>query len=301
MRCSLSRKADAEENLQGAVMETPSMPSAVTLLLRRFGKTIPLRPCELPILRDLGWSIWHIKRRETIVTEGAQNRCVYFIVDGLMMRYRILHDGRRQIVNLLIRGDFAGVPGCFFLDALYSIKALTGTTVAVIPLERLVALFETQPRLAAKIFWFFSCDAALHAEHLVVIGRRSALERIGHFVLELLLRLQAAGLADERSFDLPLSQEVIGDALGLSSAYVNRVLRQLADERLVVIKDQKVVIGNVEELAALVDFERAYLRPLPLSAFGNASWWDAAEERMQPPAVPLAIRSRRAAGTRAYG
>lgn len=260
-------------------METlPTHPGAMTLLLRRFTKNIPLNPSELPVLRDIGWDIRRIRRRETIITEGTKNRAVYFIVDGLMMRYRILRDGRRQVVNLLIPGDFAGVPGCFFLDALYSIRALTDATVAMVPLERLVALFEIRPQLAAKIFWSFSCDTAIHAEHLVVIGRRTAFERIGHFLLELLSRLQAMGLADNNSFDLPLSQEVIGDALGLSPAYVNRVLRQLADENLVVIKDQRVAIQNVDELATLADFERDYLKPLPISGFGNREWWAGAEE-----------------------
>ncbi|MFZ2005335.1 MAG: Crp/Fnr family transcriptional regulator [Stellaceae bacterium] len=247
-------------------------PSAVTQLLRRFKDSVPITPDELPVVRELGWEIRTVRRRQAILTEGAKNRAVYFVLDGYLIRYRILRDGQRQIVDLAIPGDFAGVPSCFFQDSLYTIKALTNATVAVAPLERLVALFETQPRLAAKIFWSFSCDAAIHAEHLIVVGRRAAHERIAHFLLELLTRLQAVGLADEHSFELPLSQEVIGDALGLSLAYVNRVLRRLADDGLVTIKDQKVTISDVDELAFMADFERGYLKPLPISEFGTASW-----------------------------
>lgn len=246
--------------------------SAVTLLLRRFKQNVPLTPDELPIVREIGWEIRSVRRRQAILTEGAKNRAVYFVVDGVLIRYRILRDGQRQIVDLAVPGDFAGVPSCFFNDSLYTIKALTAATVAVVPLERLVALFETHPRLAAKVFWSFSCDAAIHAEHLIVVGRRAAHERIAHFLLELLTRLQAVGLADECSYELPLSQDVIGDALGLSLAYVNRVLRRLADDGLVFIKDQKVVINDVEELSALADFEQSYLRPLPLSEFADATW-----------------------------
>src|SRR3984957_20113857 len=247
-------------------------PSAVALLLRRFKQHVPFTPSELPVIREIGWDIRTVRRRQAIVTEGRKNRAVYFVIDGFLIRYRILRDGRRQIVDLVIPGDFAGAPSCFFADALYTIKALTDATVAMVPLERLVALYETQPRLAAKIFWSFSCETAMLAEHLIIVGRRSALERIAHFLLELLTRLQMVGLADERSYELPLSQEVIGDALGLSLAYVNRVLRQLADEGLVIIKDQKVVISSVEELSSLVDFERGYLKPLPISAFSPGGW-----------------------------
>ena len=255
-------------------------PSAVTQLLRRFKDNVPITPDELPVVREIGWEMREIRRRQSILTEGSKNRAVYFVVDGFLIRYRILRDGQRQIVDLALPGDFAGVPSCFFHDALYTIKALTNATVAVVPLEKLVGLFETHPRLAAKIFWSFSCDAAIHAEHLIVVGRRSAHERIAHFLLELLTRLQAVGLADENSFELPLSQEIIGDALGLSLAYVNRTLRRLADERLVTIKDQKVTITDVEELAFMADFERSYLKPLPITEFGVSNWSALAESRV---------------------
>lgn len=255
-------------------METLSAPpaNAVTLLLRRFNHRVPLTPEELPVVSGLGWDFRAVRRRHAMVTEGTKNQSVIFLVEGFLIRYRILRDGQRQIVDLALPGDFTGVPSCFYNDALYTIKALTDSTVAVVPLERIVGLFKTQPRLAAKIFWAFSCEGAVLAEHLVAVGRRSADERIAHFLLEMLTRLQKIGLADETSFELPLSQDVIGDALGLSLAYVNRVLRRLSDERLVSIKDQRVVIHDVGELTTFADFEHAYLKPLPMSQFADASW-----------------------------
>jgi len=99
----------------------------------------------------------------------------------------------------------------------------------------------------------------MYAEHLIDVGRRSALERVAHFLLELATRLQAIGLADECSYQMPLTQELIGDALGLSVPHVNRTLRQLREENLVAIEGQRVVIKNVEALSRLADFERAYL------------------------------------------
>src|SRR5437763_14890291 len=109
-----------------------------------------------------------------------------------------------------------------------------------------------------------SCEAAIYAERLIAVGRRTALERVAHFLLELLTRLQAVGLADERSFRLPLTQELIADALGLSIPYVNQVLRQLRDDGLVCIKDKLVVIKDVGARSALADFERHYLKPLSI-------------------------------------
>jgi CRP-like cAMP-binding protein len=127
-----------------------------------------------------------------------------------------------------------------------------------------MSLFHSHPQLAAKLFWSFSCEAAIYAEHLIAIGRRTALERVAHFLLELLTRLQAMRLADERSFCLPLTQELIADALGLSIPYVNQVLRTLRDDNLVCIKDKIVIIKDVDALSTLVDFERHYLKPLSI-------------------------------------
>src|SRR4029077_17047291 len=117
-------------------------------------------------------------------------------------------------------------------------------------------LFQNHPRLAAALFCSFSCEAAMYAEHLIDVGRRSARERVAHFLLELLTRLQPIGLADERSYRMPLTQELIGDALGLSVPHVNRTLRQLREDALISIDGQVIVIRDIEALAALAEFEK---------------------------------------------
>jgi hypothetical protein len=133
------------------------------------------------------------------------------------------------------------------------------TQVSAVPLSLLLTLFERHRRLAAMLLWQFSCEAAMYAEHLIDLGRRSAVERVAHFLLELLIRLQAIGLAEARSYSLPLTQAVMGDLLGLSVAHVNRSLRQLRDEGLVSIDGRSVAIKDFEGLAAIADFEKSYI------------------------------------------
>jgi CRP-like cAMP-binding protein len=89
--------------------------------------------------------------------------------------------------------------------------ALIDCAVSAAPLSRLLGFFEKYPRLASTIFWSFSCETAMYAEHLINVGRRSALEPVADFLLELSTRLQAIGLADEHSFQMPLTQELSGD------------------------------------------------------------------------------------------
>jgi CRP-like cAMP-binding protein len=228
-------------------------------LTRKLTQWAPLSPEEVALLLDFQSATRVVTRNRDIVTEGRKYDGLLVLVAGVAMRYRVLHDGRRQVLNIVLPGDFIGFPGCFFDAALYSIGALTEAVVSAVPFSRLLGLFGAYPRLAATIFWSFSCEAAMYAEHLIDVGRRSARERVAHFLLELLTRLQAIGLADECSYRLPLTQELIGDALGLSVPHVNRTLRQLREDDLVTIESQRVFIKDFEALAALADFERSYL------------------------------------------
>jgi CRP-like cAMP-binding protein len=240
---------------------------ARAILNQKLSPILPLVAQEAAELLDLRSVSRTVRPGQEIVSEGKRCSAIFLIIDGIAIRYRILRDGQRQILNFLFAGDFAGVTNCRFDSALFSIKTLTQATIAPIPLPRLIGLFDTHPRLAAKLFWVFACQAAIHAEHLITLGRRSAPERVAHLLLELLTRLQAIGLADERSYRLPLTQEMISDALGLSIPYVNRVLHQLRDAGLVRIKDQTVIIDNIEELSGLADFEHTYLKPQPIAEF----------------------------------
>ena len=112
----------------------------------------------------------------------------------------------------------------------------------------------------------------MYAEHLIGVGRCSALERIAHFLLEMQTRLQAIGMADERSYRLPLTQEVLADALGLSVQYVNQTLRQLREEGLATVERQQVTILNLDGLAALADFERNYVSRSRFAELAAENW-----------------------------
>jgi CRP-like cAMP-binding protein len=228
-------------------------------LTRKLAQLVRLAPDEIIILEDLQSVTRTIRRSREVLTQGQKYDVLFVLIDGIAIRYRILHDGRRQVLNIALPGDFIGFPSTFFEKALYSVTALTQSVVAPIPFRTLLGLFDRRPRLAAAIFWSFACEAAMYAEHLIDVGRRSALERVSHFLLELVTRLKIIGLADQRSFRMPLTQELIADALGLSVPHVNRTLRQLRDDELVSIEGSIVVIKDAKALSALADFDNSYL------------------------------------------
>lgn len=245
----------------------PSATTVTNAFAKRLSQLVPLSPDEIAILCELQATTRTVQRHRDIITEGRHYGSLFIILEGNAIRYRILHDGRRQIVNIVLPGDIVGILGQFIESSLYSTKALTEMVIAPVPFARMNSLFETNPRLLAKILWWLSCESAIYAEHLVDLGRRTAQERVAHFLLELLTRLQSVGLAQDKSYKIPLTQELIADALGLSIPHVNRVLRRLREDQLVVIEDQRVTVKDVDSLSELADFEPSYLSKFSGSEF----------------------------------
>jgi CRP-like cAMP-binding protein len=142
-----------------------------------------------------------------------------------------------------------------FDNSLYTIASLTECVACALSFHAVFDLFHHCPRLGAAMFWLAGHEAALFAEHLIGIGRQSAYERVAHLLLELLFRLQSAGLADERSYALPLTQELMADALGLSVPHVNRTLRRLREDGLIAIEGTRLTCLDISALSRLSDFD----------------------------------------------
>ena len=119
--------------------------------------------------------------------------------------------------------------------------------------------FELSPQLSKALFWSALCEAATLGEHLIDVARRTAYERISHLLLELFFRLRRVGLTNGMTFWMPLTQEHIGDALGLTTAHVNRTLRSLRQDNLVATEGKRVNILDFETLSLQSDFENSYL------------------------------------------
>lgn len=274
------RKGDSDNDIPRALenlLNHTSMTGSDAPLTQRLSRLFALSPSETVVLGEFQSNPRRVARGREIVLEGRKYDGLMVLLDGVALRYRVLQDGRRQVLNIILPGDFVGFPGCFFESALYSIAALGDCTVSPVPFSRLLGLLSTHPRLGAAIFWTLSCETAMYAEHLIGVGRRSALERVAHFLLEMQTRLQAIGLADERCYRLPLTQELLADSLGLSVQYVNQTLRQLREEDLVTVERHQVTIHNYEALTALADFERTYISRFRMVEFNAENWLDAAE------------------------
>ena len=165
-----------------------------------------------------------VRKNRDILIAGDHYRLAYVNNEGWLLRYKILHNGSRQIIDFVLPGAIFGLQACLFQKSLYSVATLTDASLSAIPLEVVDRLFERSPNVAQAPFRAAACESAILAEHLIDAARRSAYERVGHLLLELFVRLKSADLTDNMSFELPLTQELIADALGLTTVHVNRTM-----------------------------------------------------------------------------
>lgn len=200
-----------------------------------------------------------IKKKRDVILEGYPSHRLHIIVSGFASRYKLLANGKCQVLGILLPGDIIGLPSIFFNPPRYSVSAVSDMVVDVIQLPQFLELCRKNPSLALGMLWYSEEELANYADRIIDVGRRSPLERVAHFVLELHARLQAAGSAADRSFEMPLSQEVIGDLLGLSGPHVNRMLQLLKAERLISTDRRRITLEDREGLDLLAQFEPASL------------------------------------------
>lgn len=236
-----------------SVPANPNSPR--TSLSEKLARFVDLTAQECAHLKDIQTDVVSVRGGGDIVRAGQPYRCIYILNEGMAIRYKVLHDGRRHVLNLILPGDFVGVPGCMFEKSLYSISGLTDIVASVLSFDAVFDLFKRHPRLGTAMFWMAGHEAALFAEHLVGIGRQSAYERAARLLLELLVRMQMVGLADDQSYDLPLTQELIADTLGLSVPHVNRTLRRLREDGLISFEGSRLTCLDVSALSRVADFD----------------------------------------------
>jgi CRP-like cAMP-binding protein len=209
--------------------------------------------------RERGVRTAKVRKNKDVVISGNHYDCVYLNHDGWLARYKILHNGSRQIMDFILPGQVFGLQACLFHRALYSVVTITETSLSTIPFDMVDNVFERNLVLAKALFWASAYEAAILGEHLIDAARRSAYERVSHLLLELFVRLNQAHLTNEMTFSIPLTQELIADALGLTTVHVNRTLRALREDKLIAMDGRSITILDFEALSLLSDFENSYL------------------------------------------
>ncbi|SMD01650.1 Crp/Fnr family transcriptional regulator [Rhizobium sp. RU36D] len=190
----------------------------------------------------------------TILVEGTHSAHLYTVLDGWGFRYKILEDGRRQILNYVVPGDMIGLQGALMEEMQHSVEALTPITLCVFERSRIFSLFEKHPGLSYDLTWIAAREESILDEHLLSIGRRSAVERAAYLLAFLQEREKYCSPSGSARGPIPVTQIHVADTLGLSIVHTNKTLRKLAARGLIRWLDRGCEVLDPAGLAAVANW-----------------------------------------------
>jgi CRP-like cAMP-binding protein len=228
-------------------------------LVRKLEQHGPLSEEEKQVLRQITSRTVVYQPRDIIVPEGSTPSHSCLILSGFAIRHNHTADGQRQITAFHVPGDFADLHSFLLKPMDDGVAALTTCTVALVAHSDLKEITKNYPYVTRVLWLTTLIDGAVHRVWLTTLGRMEARERLSHFLCELRDRLQPAGLIDDDSYELPITQGELGDAFGISTVHVNRVLQDLRAEGLITTRGKTLIINDLERLQQQAQYTADYL------------------------------------------
>ncbi len=237
----------------------PDLHPTFDKLVLRLERRSPLGEEDRRALLSLPHNVKKLAAGAHIIRDGDEAEHCSLILSGFAYRYKITGEGGRQIISFHVAGEFVDLQNSLLGIADHSVQMLTDAEIAMIPASAIQELAMARPPIARTLWIDTLIDASIFREWVVNVGRRDSRARIAHLLCEFSLRLEAAGLASNHRYELPMTQEQLADAVGLTSVHVNRVLKQLGDEGLISRDRRSIVIEDWARMRAAGDFNERYL------------------------------------------
>ena len=228
--------------------------------LHRFAEFSDLTAQQRLVLESLTRSPRGYEKRATIRTEGAPTSCVWHLHSGWVGAAINLPNAKRQLAKVHLPGDVLGSTSMCLERAGDTLEAISDAVVSAVPYSTLGQIFVSDPRLAAAFLLSVQKERVSLMHKLAEVGRVSAYERVAGMILDLLVRCRQANIAHKNVIYCPLTQEQIGDMIGLTNAHVNRMLRQLNDEGIIDGMHTRFTIIDEKRLSSLVVFKADFVK-----------------------------------------
>jgi CRP-like cAMP-binding protein len=244
------------------VQQVSSPPNGSTLepMVRKLEYHGKLSSDDRAALLALPFTLKMFERQHYVVRdrEVATHSCV--LLSGFAIRSKIVVGGNRQILSIHIKGEMVDLQNSLLKVADHNVQMLTSGKVAIIPREEVARIAFDRPAIGRAMWQDSLIDASIFREWIANVGRRDSRTRISHLLCEFALRLKVAGMGAETGYELPITQEQLGDATGLTSVHVNRTLRGLERDGLIErASPRSIHIGDWRKLAETGDFDSNYL------------------------------------------
>ena len=232
-------------------------------MLNKLRTRSELSEADVAAVRALPCQVRMVESGSYLVREGDPPKLCALLMTGFAFRQKTTQDGARQILSFHVPGDLLDLPSLFLKIADHSVQTLVRSQVAFIAVPALRELVLEQPGIARAMWVDALVDGSISREWELNLGQRDARARIAHILCELASRMEAAGLLESKDlFELPITQEQLGDAAGLTSVHVNRTLQALKAEELIGRAGRTgriITVPDWDKLRAAADFNSRYL------------------------------------------
>ena len=239
----------------------------MTPLLKRLAHYSDVNTTCLDQIESLPHRIESRDPGDEIVTEGDRIDYVFFIESGWAIRYRLIDDGRRQILNFMLPGDCFDLMSVTNAASDHNVAAATSVTIRRIKSEDFLRVIAGNAALAASFWWVAIHEESILREQIVRNGRRNARERVGHMILELNRRISMSTGMPSDEVEIPVRQSLLADALGLSPVHVSRTISVLKRAGLISQTPSGFKILDRAFLSKISDFDPRYLRTQKLNLY----------------------------------
>jgi CRP-like cAMP-binding protein len=238
-------------------------------MVRRLERRTPLDDTARRALLDLPHTVRRIGPGGHVVRDGDLPQHCSLLLSGFAYRYKITGQGGRQIISLHMAAEFVDLQNAFLGVSDTGVQTLTEAEVAFIPRLALEDLALSNPAVARALWIDTLIDSSIFREWVVNVGRRDSRARVAHILCEFSLRMEAAGLARDHVYQLPMTQEQLADAVGLTPVHVNRVLKQLGAEGLIDRDRRNIRIVDWKRMREAGDFNERYLHHDAEAVYGT--------------------------------
>ena len=195
-----------------------------------------------------------------VVREYDRTDTSCILLSGFAVRHKVVAGGQRQILAVHMQGELVDLQNSLLGRADHSVQMLTAGRAALIPRLEIERLAFERPAVGKALWIDTLVEASISREWTANVGRRDARTRLAHLLCEFSLRLKVAGLGDQTNYELPMTQDQLADATGLTSVHVNRTLKGLESDGLIARRNPRAIqIGDWRKLAKQGDFNSAYL------------------------------------------
>ncbi|HXH16991.1 MAG TPA: Crp/Fnr family transcriptional regulator [Sphingomonas sp.] len=238
---------------------TQFIPDHFAALIQKLERLAPLDDADRQAITALPIRLESVSAGTHLVHQGDTMTACCVLLEGYSFRYKLAANGDRQIVSFHLAADIMDLQHLLLPTADHGIQTLTDATIAWIPIAALQDIIRAQPTVGDAFWRDTLIDASIFREWVLNVGQRDAKSRIAHMLCEFAVRREAAGLGGPESLVLPMDQDHIADATGLTIVHVNRMLMALEDDGVISRKEGCVTIADWDGIRKTAGFDVSYL------------------------------------------